>query len=709
MKVPISVVRDYVKVDKMGASIYGIVQGASRLNINAEALEGNLKEFKNEVKNGEINLPIIAHTVNKDFNTHFIVILSIEKEKYLIFDPAVGKKTLNYEELNAYWTGGVITFEPSEEFYNLKNKWKPYSKYVDFFWSQNRTVVIVLLFSLFISGLSVVTSFSYQKIIDNFILNTSKNNSDLSSLNIIDIITNNFLYLFFALISLYSIQGIFMYVRGIFVAKISRQLSFKFLNHFYNHLTYLKESYFRTHETGDTIARYQSLTYGQNLFFEIFLTLILEGIMVFVGGWVLLQLNSQLFLITISIVIIYAVFTLLFIKPLNKIHRKIMDNEAQALTHINETLEGIETIKLNNAERFFQNKFKLKVENLTNNSRKSVLYQSALSSIIFLVESIGIVLTLMVGSSMVIKGNLTLGTLISFESLVIIFINPIKNLINIQENIQTAYITFDRLNDVFEIEREDEICKTCNGQNVLIENNSISLNEVSFAYSFEKYQIRNVSIEIEENKSVGLVGTNGSGKTTFLKLISSILMPNSGDISIGNINYQSTELSDIRSNIAYVPQQSYFFNGSIEENLVLGNKNIDKSMLELVIKGLKIYEIEDKLMGSGSPKIIENGLNLSSGQKQKLGIARALIKKPKILLLDEATSNLDTVSENDVYTFIKNNYPNTSILSIYHDMRLAEEFEKIIVLDDGEIVGFDSHNNLKKSNTVYKKLLNEKK
>lgn len=708
VKVPISIVRDYVKVDKTGASIYGVVQGASKLNIVAEALEGNLNEFVDEVSKGQITLPVVAHIVDNNFNAHFVVILSIESGKILIFDPAVGKKKMTFNELNDLWTGGIITFAPSKEFYELKTKWKPYKKYVEFFWTQKNILAYILLFSLFIAGLSILTSFSYQKIIDNFILKNGVSNSGEGIKNLLDTITTNFSYLFIALITLYIIQGILMYCRGLFVAKMSKQLSFKFLNYFYNHITHLKESYFRTHDTGDTLARYQSLSYGQSLFFEIFLTLILEGVMVFVGGWVLIQLNIKLFWITIAIVVIYAVFTLLFIKPLNKIHRKIMDNEAQALTHINETLEGIETIKLSNAERFFQDKFKLKIENLTDNSRKSVLYQSALSSIIFLVESIGVVLTLMVGSSMVINGELTLGTLISFESLVIIFISPIKNLINIQENIQTAYITFDRLNDVLEIEREDNIWNNSDEASLVIENNAICLNNVSFAYSFEKKQISNVSLNIESNSSIGLVGTNGSGKTTLLKLISSILVQNTGDISISNINYHSIKLSDIRSEIAYVPQQAYFFNGSIEENLILGNKNINKSNFKKVVEGLKINEIEEKLNNSGSPTIIENGLNLSSGQKQKLGIARALIHSPKVLLLDEATSNLDTISEKEVYRFIKNNYPNTSILSIYHDMQLSENFEKIIVLDSGEIVGYDSHEKLKKHNSLYNKLLNEK-
>lgn len=704
VSIPLAVARDLVKVDKNGASIYGIIQGAKELDIDAEGLEGSLNEFKNEVLNEDITLPVIAHTLC-DNNAHFIVILKVDSQKMKIFDPNSGLKSMSIKDMELIWTGRIVTLYPQEKFFFLKERWKPFKKYLTFFLAQKKLIFSVVAVSLVVALISIITAFSYQTIIDNHILRTAEN-SQISSMNkIIDYISNNFTVLFVSLVVLYLMQGGLMYFRTSMMGKLSKNLIKEFMLFFYNHLIHLKGTYFRTHETGETIARYQSLSVAQNLFFQIFLTIILESVMIFIGGWSLYTLNSKLFGITLLILLVYALITFSYIRPLNKINRSIMNNEAESLTHINETLEGMETIKMFCSEEFFTKKFTSKTQKLTNDIGKSIFIQNSLSTLIFLVESIGVLGILVYGSKLVIDGEITLGTLISFESLSIVFISPIKNLINIQESVQNAYITFDRLNDILEIELEENSWLGLDGHSNFVP--EITFEQVCFAYNYQSEQLKNVDLNIEKYSKVGVVGTNGSGKTTLLKLMSSLIIPDYGEIKIGGKNMQKYQLSYLRKNIAYVPQESYFFNGTVEDNLRMGVSSINEKQFKKIFLGLKIDEIEDNLKTQNKPIIVENGLNLSSGQKQKLGIARALIRNPKILLLDEATSNLDSIAEKEVLEFIKEHFCKTTVISIFHNMNLATNFDEILMIDDEKRIICDSHSNLMFTNKKYKKLFSD--
>lgn len=697
IKISLADARELTAVDKSGVSVYGILQASKKLNLDAEALEGTIDELINGINQKEFSLPLIAHIVVDDYLGHYVVIKKISERHIYYFDPAKGHIKEQINEFSRKWTGIIISFKLCANKNTSKLKLTQYSKKI--YWSLFKIgykyFILALIVSLGIAFISILGTWLYQVVIDQYILGNGKNQIVLNFNSIFQLHSHDISasQLFISFIGLYLFQSILLFSRGHLLNIMSKKIQIKLSDQFYNHLLYLPLKFFKYRESGEILSRYQSLTDLQNLLVNMFLTVILESIMAFTGAIILIYISLDLFLLVTIIVIIYAVIVICFIKPLKHYMRKIADNDADILTHLNETIDGLERIKSDAIEKNFATIFHKKIDLLTNNTFTLMTYQNIVSSSVVSIENIGILSVLWKGCHLVLNNVISLGTLIAFESLIQFFVTPIKNLINVQTTIHSLIITVDRLNDILDAKPEKNIENLSFNKNIPL-GNKIICKGLNFSYGYHPPVLTNINFEIEANSKVALIGKSGSGKSTLLKILATLETPTEhSELSWGNINSKLLNLPYIRSKLAYIPQESFLFTGTLQDNLLLPDQTVDSNYQDTIYKVCGLDILINSLPLGKKTMILENGNNLSGGEKQRISIARALLKKPEILLLDEATSNIDSITENKIFNFIIEQ-SNITVIAIFHNLKLIDKFDNVLFLDNGNLIANGKHTDL---------------
>ena len=289
---------------------------------------------------------------------------------------------------------------------------------------------------------------------------------------------------------------------------------------------------------------------------------------------------------------------------------------------------------------------------------------------------------------MVQRGLLTLGSLITFQAMMAYFIDPMKNMIELQPTLQTAVVAADRLSDILDAEMEVMSSPTDGPYKF---HRRILFDNISFRYGNRERVLHDISLEIKRGEPIALVGESGSGKTTLVKLLMGLYPPEEGAVYIDDVNIQNICLETIRKKIAYISQDIFFFSDTIKNNLKVGREDASD---EEIIKACK-HSLADKFIkkySSGLDTMLEEcGNNLSGGEKQRLAIARALLRNPDILIMDEATSNLDSITEKMIDNTIFNLSNDITCIMIAHRLSTIMKCDKIYVMDNGHIVERGTH------------------
>lgn len=328
-------------------------------------------------------------------------------------------------------------------------------------------------------------------------------------------------------------------------------------------------------------------------------------------------------------VFLYAVIVVSFRKGYDKWNRSQMEDNAQLTSYLVESLNGMQTVKSFNAERRANRETESRFVKLLKSVFRLSFISNMQNALKIFVESVGGVMILWVGGVDVIHGALTMGQLITFQSLLVYFLDPVKNLINLQPQMQTAVVAADRLGEILDLEAEkgkDERRKL-HPQSIA---GDIELKNIDFRYGTRKLILEDVSLKIRKGEKVAFVGESGSGETTLAKLLLYLYKAEKGEILINGNNIKDIRIETLRERIAYIPQETFLFSGSIYDNLTLG---IDFPVMEDIVDAAKkaqAHEFINDLPLRYETRLEENGANLSGGQRQRLAIARAMLKNPDI-------------------------------------------------------------------------------
>ncbi len=471
----------------------------------------------------------------------------------------------------------------------------------------------------------------------------------------------------------------------------------------YDHIQKLSLRYFNNKQTGELMSRVINDTVNfEQLLAHAIPTIVVNGLM-FIGiSSILFFMNGSLALYTLIPIPLLAWMVLKF----SKISRPLFGNAQDKIADVNSVLQdnftGIKEIKAFTQEKNESKKTSRYIKSYTEAILKALKLSNAFHPGIEFVSGLGTVIVIFFGGRLALGGKLQIADLVAFLMYLSMFYQPITSLGNINEGLQQALASAER---VFKILEEDpEIVEIKDCIEMERADGDIEFNNVSFQYNDKIPVIKNITFKVNPGETIALVGATGVGKTTIASLIPRFYDVDSGEILIDGIDIRKLSLQSLRKQISLVSQDVFLFNGTVKENIMYGNPDATDEELIAAAKTANAHEFILALENGYETKVGERGVKLSGGQKQRISIARALLKDSPILILDEATSSVDTQTEKLIQDALNNLRKNKTCVIIAHRLSTIQEADQIIVLKDGEVLERGKHDELLETNGLYSQL-----
>ena len=653
---PMSQLLELTNTTKNGTNFYNIKQAASKIGLSARAFQiNNIRDLN------KINTPILCQILNNNYE-HFVVIYKIKKDSVVMMDPAVGKKIMKIDELKKSWTGYIMIFTPYKKLLYLKET-KYLNKVIIEIIMKNKSFVInILLLSLIFTIVSCVYAFYMEIVIDKILATT------ISNLKLITLV--------FCIILL--IKCLSNYFRNKLIIIMNQKIDCSLMLNTFQKILLLPYNYYRNKTTGDMISRINDLMTLKMVLSKIILTVLLDALVSLVGAILLFRINSQMFFILIIIILIYILLLCTF-RPISK-KLTNMNQEKNALvnSYLIESISGFETIKgLNTESKRYQNFEKLYTGLLRNNNA----LENVSNIELFLKDlftMLGILIVNFIGFQSVMENTKTLGSILTFNSLLLYFIDPIRGIIDLNKEYYYAKNALKRANQMFEVETEN-----LDSERKLNLNGNIKIKNLSFSYH-QTAILKNINITINKNNRTLLLGKSGSGKSTLLKLLYKYFNVKRNHVFFNDYDINDFTIKDIRKNIAYLSQNEILYTDTIRNNIIL-DRNISEKTFQKICNLTYVNDIVKETLLGYDTKLEENGLNISGGQKQRIILARVLLKPSSIVLIDEGLNEMDINLERKILKNIFEYYPNKTFIIISHRLENMDLYNQVIKLADGTI------------------------
>ena len=407
---------------------------------------------------------------------------------------------------------------------------------------------------------------------------------------------------------------------------------------------------------------------------------------------------SKIFVVAIPIILIVVMIILKKSFPLFKKMQQKIDNINLVMR---ESILGIKIIKALVIEDKQKDRFNDANEELTMASIKSQSMNLLLLPISTFIMNLTVVSVLWFGGNMFVSGNIEIGKIMAFINYLLQIMASIMMVINCMIMFSRAQVSAARINEVLDTKASIENKENCEE----VKNFDIEFKNVFFKYNDHSDNVlEDISVKIKEGEKVGIIGSTGCGKTSFVNLIPRLYDATSGEILIGGVNVKNINIKQLREDVGIVLQESILFSGDIKSNLKLGNKNASEEELISASKDSQAYEFIMNKDNKFDEVVEQRGKNLSGGQKQRLSIGRTLIKNPKIFIMDDSSSALDMATEAKLQTSIRNRMKDNTVLIIAQRISAVMDLDKIIVMDDGKISAMGSHKELLERSEIYRSI-----
>lgn len=679
--------RELAKTNKEGTTALGIVKAAKEMGFETRAIQADMSLFDMD----DVPYPFIVHVNKEGKLQHYYVVYHNKKDHLIIGDPdpTVKVTKMTKERFASEWTGVAIFLAPEPSYKPHKDKKNSLMSFLPLIFRQRALIFYIVLASILVTLINIGGSYYLQGILDEYIPNQMK-----STLGIISI----------GLIITYILQQMMSFSRDYLLTVLSQRLSIDVILSYIRHIFELPMSFFATRRTGEVISRFTDANSIIDALASTILSLFLDvSILTIVGGVLLVQ-NTNLFLLSLISVPIYIIIIFAFMKPFEKMNNDVMQSNSMVSSAIIEDINGIETIKSLTSEESRYQKIDSEFVDYLDKSFKLSKYSILQTTLKQGAQLILNIVILWFGAQLVMNGHISVGQLITFNTLLSYFTNPLENIINLQTKLQSAKVANNRLNEVYLVESEFSNSQTLTDLQFLT--GDICFEYLSYKYGFGRDTLSDINLTIKQGDKVSLVGISGSGKTTLAKMIVNFFEPYKGRITINNNDLKLIDKKTLRQHINYLPQQAYIFSGSILENLTLGANQLISQ--EDIIRACEIAEIRQDIeqMPMGYQTELSDGAGLSGGQKQRIALARALLTKAPVLILDEATSGLDVLTEKKVIDNLMAMADKT-IIFVAHRLSISERTNQVIVLDQGKVIETGSHHELMTKQGFYHHLFSK--
>ena len=678
--------RELAKTTINGTTALGLVKAAETLGFEPQAIQADMTLFDSP----NLIFPFVVHVLKDKEFFHYYVVTGMDQQNIHIADPdpEVRLTKLSRERFEEEWTGTTIFVAPSPNYQPHKDKNQSLTSFLPILINQKGLITNIILATVLVTLINIVGSYYLQSIIDTYVPNQTS-----STLSIISI----------CLVIVYALQQILSFAQDYLLIILGQRLSIDVILSYIKHIFNLPMSFFATRRTGEIVSRFTDANSIIDALASTIISIFLDISMMLMISIILFLQNSNLFFMSLLGLPIYAVIIIAFMKPFEKMNRDTMEANATLSSSIIEDINGIETIKSLASEKTRYQKLDREFVDYLKRSftySRAESQQKALKKFAQLLLNVCV---LWMGANFVMDGKMSLGQLITYNTLLYYFTNPLENIINLQSKLQTAQVANSRLNEVYRVSSEFEGQKMV--EDLSMVQGDMTFKGIHYKYDYGQDILSDINLNIKDGSKIALVGVSGSGKSTLAKMMVNFFNPSQGEIRLGGMNLNQIDKKSLRKHINYLPQQPYVFNGTILENLLLGAK--EGTTQEDILRAVELAEIREDIEHmplNYQTELTSDGTGISGGQRQRIALARALLTDAPILILDEATSSLDILTEKRIVDNLMN--LDKTLIFIAHRLTIAERVEKVVVLDRGKIVEEGNHADLLARNSFYAHLVN---
>ena len=570
---------------------------------------------------------------------------------------------------------------------NFKNK--SLNVFLGYSYRYKWHMIAVIILSTIASAMSAVPAWLSKKFVDDVLIGQNK---------------DMFMWIIGGIFAATVIKVISAYYSEVASNFVTETIKREIKIDIFSHLEKLPISYFKKNKLGDTLSKLTNDTSSLGRIGFIVFEMFKEFLLVLILTIRMFQVDYILALVSLVLLPLIIRVVRKFTKKIRKYGRERQDTTGKVTAFTQETLSGIFVIKAFNNTSFVIDKYKDLTKGEFEQSYKTTKIKAKVSPINEVITTFMVLLVVLYGGyQILVAKNITSGDLISFVTALGLMHQPLKRLINKNNDLQDSLPSADRVVEIFDEKVETDVFGEAVEFNEKIQD--IKFENVNYKYDdSNEYVLKNINLDVKAGEIIAFVGKSGSGKTTLVNLLARFFNTDEGKITVNGVNIKNIHLDTYRNKFAIVPQETFLFGGTIKENISFG-KNVSDEEIISAAKMANAYNfIQEDLPNKFETEVGERGALLSGGQKQRIAIARALIKNPEIMILDEATSALDSESEKLVQEALDSLMEGRTTFVIAHRLSTIVRADKIVVMENGEIKEMGTHSELIAMNGIYKNL-----
>lgn len=686
--VPLEKLRAECGVNRDGSKASCVVRAARNRGCEADGYHLSASELLEAME--EDIFPLIIHW---EFN-HFVVLEGIEKGKVFLNDPAIGRRTVPWEEFRTSYTGVFLHIEPGPDFQKAGHRYNVFKDVAKKLLHDRSAMIFILILELCAIIPGLAGPVMSQIFLDDIL--TRKHP---------DWMTNFCL----AMTVSFILSGIMAWLRAVVLTQWQRRLTLADSSSYFWHLLKLPMQFFHQRYAAEVAGRVgfnesiagtlsgPAATAVLDLFVAVFYLLLL------------LQYNVALTVIGVAFSSVEIALFFAMRRHLTDLNMRIQQDAGKAYGVAMNGLRMIETIKASGDEADFFTKWSGYQTKVLMGSQETALWAMSVKLLPTLLAGVNGALIMTVGGFSIMEGAMTAGMFVAFQHLMDSFQAPVNALVGLGSNLQTTEMQMQRLNDVRAYETDSLNFPHNNEKTADLDSlaGDLQLKDVSFGYSpLEKPLLENFDLHASPGRWVAVVGASGSGKSTLAKIVTGLYEEWSGQVLLDGIPRREIPRKLITASLAAVDQDIFLISGTVAENIALFDPTVRRSDIMEAARDACIHEDILKLTSGYETMVQEGGMNFSGGQRQRLEIARALAVNPSLLVLDEATSALDPLTEKQVLDNIR--HRGCTCLIVAHRLSTIRDCDEIIVLDRGKVVERGTHREMIRHDGAYRRLIEER-
>ena len=636
-----------LKTTNEGTNAFNIINGSRTFGFDGF---GSHYTY-DEIINNKISFPIICHVL-KNKMYHFIVVYNVNKNMIEIMDPSSNITKVSKEYFKSIYLNTSLVIYPVKELKSSNKITSIFNFIFDYIKQEYKTIIKIFGVSVLVILISIIINFYLYIIIDKI----------LPNYNYIKLLLVTIVF-----IVIYLTKDILNYVRNKYIIYIQNKLFTNININFIRKFFYLPYQYFKSKSLGEIESRINDIKEFKEIYSKILITLSVDTIFIMLSSIVLLLINYKLFLLLIIEMVFYLIIILVFKNTNNKkIDNNLISDSSYNKT-LNESINSYEVDKNLNLLELSIKKLEIKTIDY---SLKNKEYESSLNNQELLkniIIDLFYIISIFISVILINKGVLTLGSFILFNSLFIYFIEPIKNIISLNYNYLYIKEIYNRINDLFMVSDNK------NNYSIKKLEEDIIISNLTYKANGLNNMFNSVNLNIKYGSKILLYGESGSGKSTICKIILKYLNDYEGEIFFGNINLKDISSSIISYNFTYVSQNSYLIYDTIKNNIIY-DRDISNDKYQNVIDICNLNILINSKKERNNFIIEDNGFNISGGERQKIILARSLLKDSNYLILDEALSEVDLDEEIEILNRIFDKYKDKTIIYVSHKKEMINYF-----------------------------------